>query len=469
MTNDARILLVGFCSSISTLVTTITVISRIGPLIIPISLINIIASLAIEIKQNKLALQQTEKNLTYDRKLNYIHNIFYTKNYAADLKITKLKEYLISLYKNNVHNKIDIIIFYARKSIKFIIGSSIFSRFIDLIIVGYIVHRIITNNVENIGVYAGLLAAANSFLNASYRLFHLISDVSKINMFTERVRNFFDSTPIIETANNMKEYVLNNETIPISNTPLSVELINVSFSYPNFGFSLKNINLSIQPGEKVAIIGTNGAGKSTLIKLLLRLYDADSGEIYINKNSIQKYNVTNLRNVIGTVFQNVNIYALSIANNMNFYGEFNYSILENILEMIDMSYLLKNDNQVFDRLMTKEFDTDGLVLSGGETQKIGVSRIIGREFGLILLDEHSAHLDPIAENKVTKMLLSPANIATTIIITHRISTIKDADRIVVLKNGEIKEQGNHKELMEIRGEYYKLNNHQLYGNDARIN
>ena len=230
----------------------------------------------------------------------------------------------------------------------------------------------------------------------------------------------------------------------------------MSFSYANSNFALKDVNLSISAGEKIAIVGENGVGKTTLVKLLLRLYDVTEGKILVNGVAIDQYDVKSLRSRIGVAFQNPNIYAISLADNLQMYGFADNEKLAETIEKMSLGGVLEKSNADITTELTKEFSNDGIMLSVGEIQKIALGRILVKDFGLLLLDEPSSALDPIAEYELMKMIYDRSKSITSIIIAHRLSTVRNADRIYVMENGGVTEVGNHDELMKLRGKYYEM-------------
>ena len=230
----------------------------------------------------------------------------------------------------------------------------------------------------------------------------------------------------------------------------------MAFSYDNSAFAIKNITLDIKPGEKIAIVGENGVGKSTLVKLILRFYDAESGGIYINGINIKDYEIKSLRSRIGVAFQNTNIYAMSLYDNINIYSKEKNEKVIDAIERTKLDKVITKNVADSNRDLTREFDDNGIMLSGGETQKIGIARLLAGDFGLLIFDEPSAALDPIAEYEMSELILASSNKATTIVIAHRLSTIRYADKIVLIDNGTIKEVGKHDELMKIKGKYYEM-------------
>ena len=243
-----------------------------------------------------------------------------------------------------------------------------------------------------------------------------------------------------------------------------MEFKNVFFTYPNSNFTLTNISFKVNKGEKIAIVGENGVGKSTVLKLLLRLYDPDKGDILFNNINLKKWPIKSLRNEIGLTSQFPNIYALSFLDNICLYNEeLTESQLDDIIRKFKFQNVFdKNDASIFSQV-SKQFDKKGILLSGGEKQLLALSRIATKDFGLFVLDEVSSSLDPNAEYEFNKKLFEIIGSNTAIIIAHRLSSIKNVDRILVINNGSIIESGTHQELIERGGVYSKMYKRQASG------
>jgi ATP-binding cassette subfamily B protein len=264
----------------------------------------------------------------------------------------------------------------------------------------------------------------------------LSAKVQEVSLYSAKIDEFYSAPSNIEP---------NEDGASVPDGPFELTLVNVAFSYPNSEFKLRNLNFTVKPGEKVAIVGENGAGKTTLSKLLLRLYDLDGGDILYDGVSIKDYNVHELRYKIGVAFQQPQTYAVTVRENLCIYGKADDSILQTNLQKVGL-------NLDLDAEVTREFDENGVVLSGGQAQKLALARLMHSDFGLLLLDEPSSALDPIAEYEIAKLMFDSSD-TTTIMVAHRLSSIRNADRIYLISNGTIAEQGTHDELMALNGKY----------------
>ena len=450
---EAKNLFINVCHSISTVISMLAVILLLGPWIVVITILQLVLVTNIEMKRNKIYINRQEKIMPLDRKLNYVQRISYQREYAADLKSTNLSGFINGIYDTSGDGKISIIKNFRRSIIMWLSVQNFLAIFYNALIMGYIAYSIIVSKtIIGVGKFAGLLAANNQLFASLNGFFGFFSQAANISLYVEKIKPFFEARSPIETdspgSDSKREYAPEGL--------LDICFKNVSFSYANSDFSLKDVNLLINAGEKIAIVGENGVGKTTLVKLLLRLYDVTKGEILVNGIPIDQYDVKSLRSKIGVAFQNSNIYAISLADNLQMYGSADNEKLAEIIEKISLGGVLEKSNADITTELTKEFSNEGIMLSVGEIQKIALGRILLKDFGLLLLDEPSSALDPIAEYELMKMIYDKSNMGTSIIIAHRLSTVRDADRIYVMDDGSVIEAGNHDELIKSKGKYYEM-------------
>lgn len=229
---------------------------------------------------------------------------------------------------------------------------------------------------------------------------------------------------------------------------------------------LKNISFTIRKGEKTAIVGYNGAGKTTLIKLVMRLYDPTEGRILYNGRDIRDYDLTEYRDRIGAVFQDYRIFAATLGENVMGGGydrtPENESRIRAALHSATFTDRLETLEQGLETPLTREIDKEGIELSGGEAQKVAIARVLVHPYDLIIMDEPSSALDPVAEYELNHSILNAADSrnsgreATVIFISHRLSTTRFADRIFLFAGGELCEQGSHEELIALGGKYAEM-------------
>lgn len=225
---------------------------------------------------------------------------------------------------------------------------------------------------------------------------------------------------------------------------------------------LKHVSFTIRKGEKTAIVGYNGAGKTTLIKLVMRLYDPTEGRILYNGRDIREYDLHEYRDRIGAVFQDYRIFAATLGENVMGGGyertEENESHIRDALDSATFTDRLETLEKGLETPLTREIDKEGVNLSGGEAQKVAIARVFVRPYDLIIMDEPSSALDPVAEYELNHSILNAADSRdrTVIFISHRLSTTRFADRIFLFANGELAEQGSHDELVSMDGKYAEM-------------
>ncbi|MDR1689294.1 MAG: ABC transporter ATP-binding protein/permease [Clostridiales bacterium] len=244
---------------------------------------------------------------------------------------------------------------------------------------------------------------------------------------------------------------------------VNLEVKNVTFSYPSVPEDtvLRDVSLKIERGKKLAIVGYNGSGKSTFTKLLLYLYKENAGEILCDDRSYDSYNTESLRGIFSVVFQDFQIFAISIAENILLREVNGAEDEKTVWDALKFSGLLdkvKSLENGIHSVITKEFDEDGVFLSGGESQKLAIARAYARNSSVLIFDEPSSSLDPLAEHEIFSRLLALGKDKTVIYISHRLSSVVDADEIVLFDSGEIAEKGTHAQLMNLGGKYFEMFN-----------
>ncbi len=243
-----------------------------------------------------------------------------------------------------------------------------------------------------------------------------------------------------------------------SDKKYEIEFRNVSFKYAGSeNYALKNVNLTFNVGERLAVVGMNGSGKTTFIKLMCRLYDPTEGEIYMNDFNIRKYDYRQYLDLFSVVFQDYSLLALPLGNNVSSAAAWDAEKAERCLREVGFGERYDNMPKGLDTPIYKYFDDEGVNVSGGEAQKIALARALYKDAPFIILDEPTAALDPIAEAEIYAKFNEIVGDKTAIYISHRLSSCRFCDKIAVFDNGEIVQVGSHEELLaDKNGKYYEL-------------
>ena len=240
-----------------------------------------------------------------------------------------------------------------------------------------------------------------------------------------------------------------------------VEFKNVSFKYPGSEiYALKNVSVKFEVGKRLAVVGMNGSGKTTFIKLLCRLYDPEEGEILLNGINIKKYNYDEYMKIFSVVFQDYKLLARPLAENVAASCDYDENLVYDSLNKAGFGERLKEFPKGINTFLYKNWDKEGVEVSGGEAQKIAIARALYKDAPFIILDEPTAALDPIAEAEIYSKFNEIVGDKTAIYISHRLSSCKFCDEIMVFDNGNIIEKGSHNELLNNKRKYFELWNAQ---------
>lgn len=439
-------------------VTTVLVLSGlitfIDPVIALFPILGFIINAFSRFRIMKLEYQYDVEKKTIMRRANYSKRVFYQPEYAKEIKLSHIE---IPLRKQ-FHQAIDETIAISKKYgirislwslVNWISVFTVLSMFCVPLYLGYM--ALVVCNI-GLGDVAALNNAQSIMKNQLDSINYCVERIQRAGLFCERFRKFMSYESKIEEA-------VGEASIPEKHSVL--EISDMSFRYDGADKdTLKHISMTIRPGEKVAFVGENGAGKSTLIKLLMRLYDVTEGSIRYGEQDIRKYSTEEYRDIFGSVFQDYQLYAATVQENVMMQQP-KAEDQDRITEALEQSGFLERLHTLPSGLntsLTREFAEDGVQLSGGEAQKVAIARLFAKKdrMHIAILDEPSSALDPKAEYDLNRNILNRAGDATVIFISHRLSTTRDADRIYMFEHGEIIEEGTHQELMQLNGQYAEM-------------
>ena len=435
---------VGGIIALICVITTVTVINPMYLLfLLPVTLV-----FAIEVLKSKAVYKRDLQMTTNNRIKAYIQRTMFLKEFSKDMRTSNIFSVLIKRFKGAIDANIVILKKYGVKLFLYSMLSSLFSDFIPIIgTYAFAGYQFIFTNALTISDFSVVLASINSVRDSTMSIAEGFDEMTQMALYFQNLRDFFEYEPkVTDGGKDAEEFQ-------------SLEFKNVSFKYPDTSkVILKNVSFKITKGETTAIVGVNGAGKSTLVKLLLRFYDPDEGEVLYNGINVKEYNVASLRNAFATVFQDYKNFAVSVNENIICHecSEEEKEIAKEALKRSGVWEKISSLPKGADTALTREFEIDGAGLSGGENQKVSAARLFARDFEVAILDEPSSALDPIAEYKMYENLIDVTKDKTVIYISHRLSSAVLSDRIIVLGNGTILESGSHTELMAQDGEYSKM-------------
>ncbi len=435
----------------------------IDPLIAVVLLVSSVISIVCESMANRLHYNREKEIRPLWRVNGYINRVFHLGDYAKEIRISDAEEMVMEQYAENNVKIIDCQYKYGRKY--YLLYGLGFGMMELLTFYGTLLYMIFKLKAGVLAI-GGFAAAIQVIWNIRWHLLGLVRRIINFpnhSLYIEKWREFLHFEPRVTGEK--------TELPPFE----SLEFRNVSFAYefsahPKYRFredpssnecreALRNVNLTIRAGDKVAIVGYNGAGKTTLIKLMMRLYDPSEGVILYNGVDIREYDPTAYRQHIGTVFQDYRLFATSIAHNvMN--GDYDETAhRETVLSALnksDFTEKLETLSDGIDTHLTREFREDGTNLSGGEAQKVAIARVFAADYPIVIMDEPSSALDPMAEYQLNQSILHHTQDKTVVFISHRLSTTRIADTIYMFDRGALVEQGSHEELLAQDGKYAEM-------------
>ena len=399
----------------------------------------------VEIIKSKLLYKRDLSMTTNNRIKAYSQRTVFLKDFSKDMRTSNIFGVIINRFNKAVEDNIRIIKTYGLRLFIFSMIGSFFGEFVPIVgTYAFASYQFINDKGLDISGFSVVLASINSVRQTTTGIAESLAEMTNMALYFQNLHDFFDyESKIISGEKKAGDFE-------------SLEFRNVSFKYPSAeNYSINNVSFKINKGETIALVGINGAGKTTLVKLMLRFYDVTDGEILYNGVNIKEYSLDSLRRRFATVFQDYKTFALSVNENVICHepSEEEKRLAEKALKQSGAWAKIQTLPNGADTVLTREFDEKGAGLSGGETQKTAVARMFAKDFDVAILDEPSSALDPVAEYKMYENLIEATENKTVIYISHRLSSAVLSDNIIVIRGGEIIEEGKHADLMASGGEY----------------
>jgi ATP-binding cassette subfamily B protein/ATP-binding cassette subfamily C protein len=433
-------------SQFITLAGIITIISVLNPLVVLVFIGLVLLSGWFNSRVKKQMIKLELEQPVQERRLAYISSLFSEYRYAKEIRVNTLGSWLLKKYWERINILFG---FYWQKyhnNFKAQIFSSVVSFIQQGIAYGYLIYSVVSGHF-GIGTFTMYLAATAAFSGAMNSLMESAVDLWRFNDYYDAAVAYL----------NLPKRQREGKRLPLGlSAPPVIEFRDVSFRYPNQpAEALRHINMVIQPGEKISIVGENGAGKTTFAKLLMRLYRPTGGVILLNGVDVQDYDFDEYMGAISAVFQDFSLFALSLGENVTL-GREGDTPAEDALRRCGLGDKLGALEKGLDTSIYKTLDDTGFEPSGGEGQKIAMARALLKNTPIIILDEPTAALDPRAEYEIYMNFNEMVKGKTALFVSHRLSSSQFCDRVAVFKNGEIVEAGAHRDLIARKGIYQEL-------------
>lgn len=384
-----------------------------------------------------------------NRIAEYVNRVMHLAEYAKEIRYSSIHMLMMKRYNDAMDGNAKVADKYGKKAIAYTWAQNVttFALVFEGIMI-YAAYRTIVSQTMGLAELAIMFTAMSTSSWILIGLFNNFTEALKNGQFLEYFHTFME----------YKEKIPEDQDGIMPEKIRSIEFKNVSFEYKENDPVINNLSFKIDGNKVCALVGHNGAGKSTIIKLLFRLYDPTRGEILVNGINIKEYNLKAYRKQFSAAFQDYKVMAMSVKDNVLMGESFDNpdETAEHALKCAGVWDKVASLTNGMNTIMTKEFDNEGAVLSGGEQQKIVVARAFAQQASVKVFDEPSSALDPIAEYDLYKGIMKESKGHITLFISHRLSSVKDADEVFMLENGAVIEQGTHRQLMDMGGKYCEM-------------
>lgn len=422
----------------------------INPLLIIVFLLSFSLSLWADKKTMDYIAKKAPERNKESKKVRYFYNVLFDFRFGKDIRVYDMKEALTAKYDYHINSYIDVIKAIERRRFGFgfiaLLGI-LLQDGLAYFLVGYSFSQGYLSLGE-LSFYIGIIIALSTALRT---IANTMITMTKNLKYTQEYLTFLNRDDLISKTGTLKAFP--------NATPLEIVFEDVSFKYPGTErYILKNLNFKITKGEKLAIVGKNGAGKSTIIKLICGFFKPTSGKILVNGISIADYDLTEYQKMIAAVFQDVNLYAATIIENVIGNSDLEGDLIrgKDCLDKVGLGEKIATLPKQYEQPLLKVLEEDGVDFSGGEAQKLAIARALYKDANLVILDEPTSALDALAEATIYESFASLVAGKTAIYISHRLSSTKFCDHIALFTDDGLVEYGSHEELMQKQGIYYEM-------------
>lgn len=440
----------GICSPFFTIISdvlkiagAVTLIAIYAPVLFLITAVVVAINVVIQNRKNKIEIEAYKGLSKSNRIFGYYGFNIMDFRYGKDIRLYGAKDMMVEKWENLTDSQMFIWNDTSRKNLPLDNISNVFGVARDIASYLYLGTLVLTGGIS-IAVFTQMLAAGSTFQSSMNDLLFRVQDIVKRTNYAYEYVKFMEYPAAIEKGSRHVE-----------DKPHTIEFKNVSFTYPNTEVKvLDGISVTLYQGEHLSVVGLNGAGKTTFVKLLCRLYDPTDGEILLDGVNIKEYDYSEYMSVFSPVFQDFKLFAFSVEDNITLEREEEEKEVDGIIEQVGLKEKLESLENGKNTILYKAFDENGIEPSGGEQQKLAIARALYKKAPVVILDEPTAALDPVAEYDIYRQFDSLVGDKTAIYISHRLSSCKFCDKIAVFAEGKIKEYGTHDSLVKIDGGIY---------------